>query len=113
MKWRDRFGLRRARASGKVTRFDREATSDDIDALVAFAQDRRGVEFYVEPETFATDTTAVAVADDGEWIRRRVGSPDVIRKVAHNLALPAYDVQIVGYPQRMREWTARNKDSRS
>lgn len=113
MKWRDRFGLRRARSSNKVTRFDREATDADVEALVAFARDRRGVEFYVEPETFATDTTAVAVADDGEWIRRRVGSPDVIRKVAHNLALPAYDVQIVGYPQRMREWTARNKDSRS
>src|SRR5699024_11696561 len=67
----------------------------------------------VEPETFATQTTAVAVATDGEWIRRRVGSPEAIRKLASKIATPAYDVQIVGYPQRMRDWNARNKRDRS
>ncbi|GAA3724132.1 hypothetical protein [Salinactinospora qingdaonensis] len=108
MGWRDRFGLRRARKRSG-TRFDRSADDADVSALIEFAKSRTGVEFYVEPETFATNTTAVAVATDGEWIRRRVGSPDVIRKVARSLAAPAYDVQIVGYPRRMREWTARNK----
>ncbi|MFC7330051.1 hypothetical protein [Marinactinospora rubrisoli] len=108
MGWWDRFGLRRARRGGK-SRFDRPAEDSDIASLIEFAKSRVGVEFYVEPETFATGTTAVAVATDGEWIRRRVGSPGVIRKVARDLALPAYDVQIVGYPKRMREWTARNK----
>jgi hypothetical protein len=93
----------------KVTRFDREATDDDIEALIDFAKSRRGVEFYVEPETFATDTTAVAVADDGEWTRRRVGSPGVIRKVARDLALPVYDVQLTGYPPRMRAYNERRR----
>ncbi len=92
-----------------MTKLDREATSADIDALIAFARSRRGVEFYVEPETFATDTTAVAVAVDGEWMRRRVGSPAVIRKIAKNLGLPAYDAQVVGYPDRMRAWNERKK----
>ncbi len=65
-----------------MQRFDREATDQDIEALIEFAKSRVGVEFYVEPETFATDTTAVAVAHDGEWTRRRVGSPPaVIKKV--------------------------------
>jgi hypothetical protein len=108
MGWRDRFGLRKANRKGKA-RFDREAEDSDIKALIEFAKSRVGVEFFVEPETFATRATAVAVATDGEWIRRRCGSPDVIRKVARNLAAPAYDVQIVGYPQRMRDWSARNK----
>ncbi|GAA1109563.1 hypothetical protein [Nocardiopsis composta] len=108
MGWRDRFGLRRARRRGKA-RFDRPAEDSDVKALIDFARSRTGVEFYVEPETFATGTTAVGVAHDGEWTRRRVGSPDVIRKVARDLAVPVYDVQIVGYPKRMREWTARNK----
>lgn len=117
MGWRDRLGLgRRTRAprrSGRrTTTLDREATSDDIRALVAFARSRTGVEFYVEPETFATDTTAVAVAADGEWTRRRVGAPEVIRKVAADLALPAYDVQLTGYPQRMRDWNAKNNRPR-
>ena len=111
MKFWDRFGLRRHRG-GAIQRFDREATDSDVKALIAFAKERRGVEFYVEPETFATDTTAVAVAHDGEWIRRRVGAPAVIAKVARDLKLPVYDVQIVGYPQRMREWNERNKHQR-
>ncbi|WP_017558511.1 hypothetical protein [Nocardiopsis baichengensis] len=108
MGWRDRFGLRKARKQGKA-RFDRAAEDSDIKTLIEFAKSRTGVEFFVEPETFATSTTAVAVAHDGEWTRRRVGSPDVIRKVARDLAAPVYDVQIVGYPQRMRDWTQRNK----
>ena len=41
---------------------DREATSEDLDALREFARTRVGVEFFVEPETMVTDTTAVAVA---------------------------------------------------
>ena len=107
----DRFGIRKHRG-GNVTTLDREATDADIKALIAFARARRGVEFFVEPETYATDTTAVAVAADGEWTRRRVGSPKVIGKVARDLGLPVYDVQIVGYPPRMRAWNDRNRDRR-
>jgi hypothetical protein len=111
MRFRDRFGIRKNRGP-KVTKLDREATDADIEALIAFARSRRGVEFFVEPETFATDTTAVAVADDGEWTRRRVGSPPVIAKVARELGLPIYDVNLVGYPPRMRAWNERNRNRR-
>ncbi|MGH3388151.1 MAG: hypothetical protein ACRDOO_04665 [Actinomadura sp.] len=112
MRFRDRFGIRKNNRGPKVTRFDREATDADIEALIAFARSRRGVEFFVEPETFATDTTAVAVADDGEWTRRRVGAPQVIAKVARDLGLPIYDVNLVGYPPRMRAYNERNRDRR-
>jgi hypothetical protein len=104
----DNFRIRRTRG-GKVASMDREATADDLDALREFARTRQGVEFYVEPETMVTDTTAVAIAVDGEWTRRRVGSPQVIRQVAKQLGLPVYDVQIVGYPERMRAYNARLK----
>lgn len=110
MKWGDRFGIRRWRGHGqRVTTLDREATDADIESLMAFARSRKGVEFYVEPETFATDTTAMAIAADGEWTRRRVGSPRVIQKVARDLNLPVYDVQITGYPQRMRDFNERRR----
>ena len=110
MKWGDRFGIRRWRGRGNtVTTLDREATNADIEALIAFARSRAGVEFYVEPETFATDTTAMAIAADGEWTRRRVGAPQVIQKVARELRLPVYDVQITGYPQRMRDFNERRR----
>lgn len=111
MRFRDRFGIRKSRGP-RVAKLDREATDADIEALIAFARSRQGVEFFVEPETFATDTTAVAVASDGEWTRRRVGAPQVIGKVARDLGLPVYDVQLVGYPPRMRAWNERNRDRR-
>jgi hypothetical protein len=108
MKWGDRFGIRRRRGD-RVTVLDREANDADIKSLITFARSRTGVEFYVEPETFATDTTAMAIAADGEWTRRRVGSPQVIQKVARDLRLPVYDVQITGYPQRMRDFNERRR----
>ena len=108
MSFLDAFRIRRTRGA-RVASMDREATPDDLDALRAFARTRKGVEFFVEPETMVTDTTAVAVAADGEWTRRRVGSPRVIQRVARELGLPVYDVQIVGYPERMRAYNARMK----
>jgi hypothetical protein len=102
--------MRLRRGRGKFqARLDREATPEDLDALREFVRSHQGVELFVEPETMATDTTAVAVATDGEWTRRRVGSPSVVRRLAHELAIPVYDVQIVGYPERMRAWNHRHK----
>jgi hypothetical protein len=100
---------RRSAGSGPRNLLDREATKDDLAHLRDFATTRTGVEFYVEPETTATDTTAVAVAADGEWTRRRVGSPAAIGKLARDLRLPVYEAAVVGYPKRMREWTAKRK----
>jgi hypothetical protein len=94
----------RAGRGGYQSLLDREATPADIDQLREFIRTRRGVELYVEPETSATDTTAVAVAYDGEWIRRRVGSPPVARNLAAGLGVPIYDAAIVGYPAAMRRY---------
>jgi len=94
----------RARRGGYQSMLDREATVRDLDELRAFAATRIGVEFYVEPETTATDTTVAAVATDGEWIRRRVGSPKVAANLARELAIPCYDAAVVGYPAAMRRY---------
>ena len=71
---------------------------------------RRGVEGYVEPRTAVTETTIVLVAADGEWTRRRIDGPDVARQLSRDLAIPVYDAQVTGYPQRMRDWSARQKN---
>ena len=49
------------------------------------------------------------VAADGEWTRRRIDGPDVARKLSRDLSIPVYDAQVTGYPQRMRDWSARQK----
>jgi hypothetical protein len=111
------FGRRRASKprsrgvdrGGPRNILDREATREDLAHLREFATTKVGVEFYVEPETTATDTTAVAVASDGEWTRRRVGSPAAIGKLARELRLPVYEAGVVGYPKRMRDYNAKRK----
>ena len=101
--------LRRKRRAGVL----RAADSADLQHLTAFASTRGGVEAYLEPRTAVTETTVVLVAADGEWTRRRVDGPDAAGAFARRHAIPLYDAGVVGYPQRMREWTARRKAQES
>ncbi|WP_028928525.1 hypothetical protein [Pseudonocardia asaccharolytica] len=87
----------------------RRARGADEEHLRSWAAAREGVEAFVEPRTTVTDTTMLLVAADGEWTRRRVSGPDGARKLARSLRIPVYDVQLVGYPQRMRDHDARQR----
>ena len=89
---------------------ERISTPDDARRhLEAFVTSRTGVEAYVEPSTNVTATTLVLVAHDGEWTRRAIRSRDEAFDVARALGLPTYDVLATGYPQRMRDWTSRQR----
>ena len=99
------FRRRREAPPGTV----RTASSADREHLTEFAQTRRGVEAYVEPRTTVTEMTIVLVAADGEWTRRRIPGPRAAREFGNKVGVPVYDVAATGYPQRMREWTARRK----
>jgi hypothetical protein len=90
---------------------DREAFREDQQHLEQFVASRRGVEAYLEPRTTMTQATLMLVADDGEWTRRRVPSPDDASDWAHRVGIPFYDVALRGYPQRMRDFNARQKQS--
>lgn len=98
--------FRRKRTGGGTVR---KSTGDDVRHLQEFTASRRGVEAYVEPRTTFTETTVVLVAADGEWTRRRIAGPEVARDLGKKLGIPVYDTNLVGYPKRMREWTARRK----
>jgi hypothetical protein len=84
----------------------RQAVSDDRRHLEEFVSSRPGVEAFVEPPTTVTQTTVVLVATTGEWTRRRVPSAKVAHDWANALGVPSYDAAVVGYPQRMRDWSA-------
>lgn len=98
----DRF---RGRRPGTTRTGDRE---DEAHLREWFAA-HEGVEAFVEPRTAVTGTTMLMVDKDGSWTRRRVTGPDAARKLARSLKMPVYDVQLVGYPQRMRDHDARQK----
>ncbi|MCV7175079.1 oxidoreductase [Mycolicibacterium sphagni] len=80
--------------------------------LREWAAQRTGVEAYVEPKTSVTPLTVVLVAADGEWTRRPTGGASGARRIGEELGIPVYDVQKVGYPQRMRDYDARRRIER-
>ena len=88
---------------------DRAVDRAALEHLEQFVRSRRGVEGFIEPETTVTGTTLLLIAHDGEWTRRRVDSPDGARRFAHKMSMPIYDVRLMGYPQRMRDFNERRK----
>lgn len=74
-----------------------------------FVSERAGCEAFIEPATRVTQTTMVIVADTGEWTRRKVPDETAARKVAKELNIPVFDVNLSGYPSRMREWNEKHR----
>ncbi|MDY6999384.1 MAG: oxidoreductase [Actinomycetota bacterium] len=99
----DRF---RRRRGGRTATRDPAA---DLRYLQQWVAEHKGVEAFVEPKTTVTEVTVVLVAADGEWTRRRAGGQAGARKLSDRLKIPVYDVQKVGYPQRMRDYDARQR----
>jgi hypothetical protein len=108
----DRVALfrRRRGASNEPSRSERREEVDGVRRhLEDFVRSRAGVEAFVEPATTVTPPTVMLIAQSGEWTRRRVADPALVRGLARDLAVPVYDVQLVGYPKRMRDWNDRQR----
>jgi len=91
---------------------DRTADKGDRKHLEEFVAGNEGVEAFIEPRTTVTETTIVLVARSGQWTRRRVPDEATAFAWARKLGLPCYETNLVGYPQRMRDWDARKAAER-
>src|SRR5439155_23264761 len=100
---------------GRVPRStsDRPGHREALAHLEQFVRSRYGVEGFVEPRTTVTDTTLILIAHDGEWTRRRVPDPRAGRDFGQRLGIPVYNVQLTGYPQRMRDYNERRKRAKA
>ncbi len=90
----------------------REAKKETVEHLRTFVAEHPGCEAYIEPPTRVTQTTVIVVADTGEFTRRRVPDADTARKLAKDLGIPAFDVNLSGYPSRMRAWVEKQRKER-
>lgn len=90
----------------------RQADAAVVAHLEGFLSSRRGVEAFIELPTTVTRATLLLIAYDGEWTRRSVESVEWARAFAARHGLPAYDAGVVGYPQRMRDYNARQRRAR-
>ena len=110
-----RFG---ARKRGKHTRGavpaegGRSRRQEVLSHFREFERTRVGVEAYIEPATHVTSTTMVLIDFQGEWTRRAVPDPAAGIALAKDLGIPVFDTNLTGYPQRMRDWNARQRRDR-
>lgn len=97
---------RRGRAGkrGALSGPDRAAAERSLEEWL---DARHGIEVFVEPRTAVTGTTMLLVAHDGEFTRRPVPTAAAAAAFARHHTLPFYDAQVVGYPQRMRDYSRR------
>ncbi len=107
------FSRRRRAQPADAAPQGRGARAETLEYLRAFVTSRVGVEAYVEPRTNVTPTTLMLVATDGEWTRRKVPDERTAGALARELGIPVYDVQRTGYPQRVRDWNARQRIERA
>jgi hypothetical protein len=86
----------------------RDAQREVAEHLAQWMSTRRGIEVYMEPRTTVTAPTMLLVAHDGEFTRRPVRSAEDAKDFARAYSLPIYDATVVGYPQRMRDYSRRH-----
>ena len=106
-----RFGSKRRVAADPATGADpgRSRRSEVLAHFREFERTRVGVEAYIEPATNVTSTTMVLIDFQGEWTRRAIPDPSAGIGLAKELGVPVYDINLTGYPQRMRDWNARQR----
>jgi hypothetical protein len=102
------FGSKKG-AGSKSGSASKQAQTATVKHFKDFVASHEGCEVFIEPATRVTQTTMVVVADTGEWTRRRVPDPAAAKKLSKDLGVPAFDVNLSGYPSRMREWNQRNR----
>ncbi len=95
---------RRADAAQPSQKAERAAAERALEEWVA---GHTGVEVFVEPRTTVTGTTMLLVAHDGEFTRRPVKDAAAAQAFARTHTLPIYDANVVGYPQRMRDYSRK------
>ena len=99
----------RFRRGGSTRGAERHDPAANLAYLRQWVAEHEGVEAFIEPKTTVTEVTVCLVAADGEWTRRRTGGDKGARRLSDQLKIPVYDVQKVGYPQRMRDHDARQR----
>jgi hypothetical protein len=97
------------RGDSSAPEVGRDAKRETVEHLRTFVAAHPGCEAYIEPPTRVTQTTMIVVAGTGEFTRRKVPDAESGRKLSKQLGIAAYDVNLSGYPSRMRTWVEQQR----
>lgn len=93
----------------RIRGFFSRRSNPALGELEAFAQERKGVEGYIEPRTATNPTTLLLVDRDGDHLRAPVREPQDAAAFCSKLSIPVYDAQVIGYPKRMKDFDKRRR----
>jgi hypothetical protein len=88
----------------RIRSFFSRRSNPALAELQQFASEHKGVEGYIEPRTATSPTTLLMVDRQGVHLRGPVRDPEEGFAFCRRLGIPVYDAQVVGYPQRMRDY---------
>ena len=92
-----------------IRRFFAKKNNPALKELEAFIAERKGVEGYIEPRTATQPTTLLLVDRDGSYERAAVTEPADAARFCDKHGIPVYDAQVIGYPQRMKDFERRRQ----
>ena len=95
----------------RIRAFFSRKSNPALGELEEFAASRKGVEGFVEPQTATESTTLLLVDRNGEYLRAPVREPGDAYRFCEKLGIPVYDAQVIGYPQRMKDFQKGRKPS--
>jgi hypothetical protein len=93
-----------------IRTFFNRRKNPELITLEEFARARKGVEGYVEPQTATSPTTLLLIDRDGDHRRGAVREAQDAVDFCERLGIPVYDAQVIGYPQRMRDFEHGRRD---
>lgn len=93
----------------RIRAFFTKKNNPGLKELEVFAEERKGVEGYIEPQTATSPTTLLLVDRDGDHLRAAVREPDDAVAFCDGRGIPVYRAEVVGYPQRMRDFEKRRR----
>ena len=77
--------------------------------LERWTEGRKGIEGFIEPKTATQPTTLLLVDRAGEHRRAEVREPADAIAFCERRGFPVYDAQVIGYPQRMKDFEKRRR----
>ena len=88
----------------RLRAFFAKKNNPELSTLQRFLNDHQGVEGYIEPKTATNPTTLLLVDREGRHERAPVREPEDAVAFCERRGVPVYDLNVVGYPQRMRDF---------
>ena len=93
----------------RIRAFFSKKNNPGLQELDEFVAERKGIEGFIEPQTSTSPTTLLLVDREGDHLRAPVREPDDAVAFCERHGIPVYDAQVIGYPQRMRDFEKRRR----